>query len=138
MAEKVWAALANEMAQTAAEKGQPVVAVLGGRHASSGVVFAKDAIVTASHTVRRDDEIAVITAPGVATRARVVGRDPGTDVAVLRLEQPIEAGPARWGETSKLRVGEFVLALARSRRGNVVASSGIISGLILERWRTWR
>jgi S1-C subfamily serine protease len=138
MAEKIWAALANELAQTAAEKGQSVVAVQGGRHASSGVVFAKDAIVTASHTVKRDDEIAVITSPGTATRARVAGRDAGTDLAVLRLEQPLEAGLARWANTSKLRVGEFVLALARSRRGNVVASSGIVSGLIHDRWRTWR
>lgn len=138
MAEKIWAALAHELAQTAAEKGQSVVAVQGGRHASSGVVFAKDAIVTASHAVKRDDEIAVITAPGVATRASVAGRDPGTDVAVLRMEQPMEAGPARWGDASKLRVGEFMLALARSRRGNVVASSGIVSGLIPEPWRTWR
>jgi S1-C subfamily serine protease len=138
MATNIWASLANEMAQAAAEKGQSVVAVQGGRHVSSGVVFAKDAIVTASHAMKREDEIAIITAPGIATRARLAGRDPGTDVAVLRLDQPSEAVPAHWGDAGKLRVGEFVLALARSRRGNVVASSGIVSGLIPEPWRTWR
>lgn len=138
MVEKIWAALSNELAETTTEAGKSVVAVHGRRHPSSGVVFAPDAIVTASHTVKRDDEIAIITAPGVSARARVAGRDPGTDLAVLRLDQPIGEGVARWGDASRLRVGDFVLALGRSWRGNVVASSGIISGLIQAPWRTWR
>ena len=40
--------------------------------------------------------------------------------------------------TTSLRVGELVLALARTRRGHIVASSGILSGLISGPTRTWR
>ncbi len=57
---------------------------------------------------------------------------------VLRLQQPIDAPIARWASTANLRVGELVLALARTRRGHIVASSGILSGLISGPMRTWR
>ena len=101
-------------------------------------MIAKDAVVAASHAVRRDDEITVITAPGQKLSARVAGRDPSTDLVVLRLQQPIDAPAVRWASTSNLRVGELVLALARTRRGHIVASSGILSGLINGPMRTWR
>ncbi|HLJ88792.1 MAG TPA: trypsin-like peptidase domain-containing protein [Candidatus Angelobacter sp.] len=138
MAENVWKSLANQLAQTSEETGKSVVSVYGRRHPSSGIIWSKDAVVTASHSLRRDEDITVILSPGQKTTARVAGRDPGTDLAVLRLQSPIEAPAARWGDASKLRVGELVLALARSWRGNVVASSGVISGLIHGPWRTWR
>ena len=136
--ENIWAKLSNEIAEVSAAAGKSVVAVQGTRHASSGIMIAKDAIVAASHAVRRDDEIAVITAPGQKVSARVSGRDPSTDLAVLRLQEPIDAPVARWGVTANLRVGELVLALARTRRGHIVASSGILSGLIGGPMRTWR
>jgi S1-C subfamily serine protease len=101
-------------------------------------VIANDAVVAASHAVRRDDEITVVTARGQRLTARVSGRDPGTDLVVLRLLQPIEAPVARWASTVNLRVGELVLALGRTRRGHVVASTGILSGLITGPMRTWR
>ena len=136
--EKIWATLARELADATAEAGKSVVGIHGARHFSSGIVIAKDAVVAADHAVRRDDEITVVTAPGQTLAARVAGRDPGTDLAVLRLQAPVDAPAARWGSTSGLRVGELALALARTRRGNVVASSGIISGLINAPLRTWR
>ncbi len=136
--ENIWAKFSNEIAEVSAAAGKSVVAVQGTRHASSGIVIAKDAVVAASHAVRRDDEITVITAPGQKFSARVNGRDPSTDLVVLRLHQPIEAPSARWASTSALRVGELVLALARTRRGHIVASSGILSGLISGPMRTWR
>jgi S1-C subfamily serine protease len=136
--EKVWATLARELADASAEGGKSVVGVHGARHFSSAIVIAKDAVVAANHAVRRDDEITIVTAPGQTAAARVAGRDPGTDLAVLRLQAAIDAPVARWGSTANLRVGELVLALARTRRGNVVASSGIVSGLINTPLRTWR
>ena len=137
MAENIWALLSNHFAETAATAGKSVVAVHGRRHPSSGVLWSGDAVVTASHALRRDDDISVVTGPGISTQARVAGRDPSTDLAVLRLEQPVQGTPARWGDTSKLRVGELVLALGRTWRGNIVASSGVVSGL-MGPWRTWR
>ncbi len=136
--EKVWAALANELANVSAEAGKSIVGVHGARHFSSAIMIAKDAVLAASHAVRRDDEITVVTAPGERAAARVAGRDPGTDLAVLRLQQPLDAPVARWASTANLRVGELVVALARTRRGHIVASSGIISGLINGPMRTWR
>ena len=136
--ENIWSKLSNDLAEVSAAAGKSVVAVQGTRHPSSGIVIAKDAVVAASHAVRRDDEISVITAPGQRLSARVTGRDPSTDLVVLRLQQPLDAPPVRWASTSNLRVGEFVLALARTRRGHIVASSGILSGLINGPMRTWR
>jgi S1-C subfamily serine protease len=138
MAENIWAALSEQLAEASARVGQSVVAVHGGRHVSSGIIFNKDSVVAASHTLRRDEDIMVVTAPGTSVSARVAGRDPSTDLALLRLQQPATVAAPRWGDTSKLRVGELVLALARTRRGNIVASSGILSGLINGGWRTWR
>ena len=136
--EKIWTQLSNDLADISAATGKSVVAVHGTRHPSSGIVIAKDAVVAASHAVRRDDEITVITAPGQKLSARVAGRDPSTDLVVLRLQQPVDAPVARWASTATLRVGELVLALARTRRGHIVASSGVLSGLINGPMRTWR
>ena len=136
--ENIWNKLSNELANVSAAAGKSVVAVHGTLHPSSGIVIAKDAVVTASHAVRRNDNISVTSSPGEKLSARVSGRDPSTDLVVLHLQQPIDAPAIRWASTSSLRVGEFVLALARTRRGHVVASSGIISGLINGPMRTWR
>jgi S1-C subfamily serine protease len=136
--ENIWAKLSNELAEVSAGVGKSVVGVHGTRHPSSGIVITADAVVAASHAVRRDDEITVVTAPGQSLSARVSGRDPSTDLVVLRLEHAVDVPVARWASTSNLRVGELVLALARTRRGHVVASSGILSGLINAPMRTWR
>src|SRR5713101_4867882 len=106
MAENIWAALSNQLAEASASVGQSVVAVHGGRHVSSGIVFTKDSVVAASHALRSDEDITVVIAPGTSVSARVAGRDPGTDLALLRLQEPTTVAPPRWGDTSNLRVGE--------------------------------
>src|SRR5207247_8985954 len=68
-------------------------------------------------------------APGRSVLARLIGRDRGTDIALLKLDQDIEMQPAQFGSTQELAVGEFTVAVARTRLGNIVASAGIISGL---------
>jgi S1-C subfamily serine protease len=136
--ENIWTKLSNELAEVSAAAGKSVVAVHGTRHPSSGIVIGKDTVVAASHAIRRDDEITVVTAPAQKLSARVSGRDPGTDLVVLRLQQAIDTPSVRWASTASLRVGELVLALARTRRGHVVASSGILSGLINGPMRIWR
>jgi S1-C subfamily serine protease len=135
--ENIWSKLSNDLAEVSAAVGRSVVAVQGTRHPSSGIVISKDTVVAASHAVRRDDEITIITSPGQKLSARVAGRDPSTDLVVLRLQQTIDVPAIRWASTSGLRVGELVLALARTRRGHIVASSGILSGLIHGPMRTW-
>jgi hypothetical protein len=65
------------------------------------------------------------------------GIDRGTDTAVLKLDAGIQAPPAQFGSAAALAVGEFTVAVGRTRRGNIVASSGIVSGLMSE-WRVAR
>src|SRR5262249_60213882 len=86
----------------------------------------------------RGEEARVVLPNGARIASRVAGRDPGTDLAVLRLERPVEFAQPRWATGTKLRIGELTLAVARSWRGNIVASSGIISGLMPGPWRTRR
>ncbi len=136
MAESIWRTLSNELAETAGTVGRSVVALHGRRHPSSGILWNTESVVTASHALRRDEDITVVLAPGSKTAGRIAGRDPGTDLAVVRLQEKVDAPVLNWGDSSGLRVGELVLALGRSWRGNVVASSGVISGL-MGSWRTW-
>src|SRR5579872_1608207 len=137
MAENILAAFSNQLTETVAAVGKSVVTVHGRRHPSSGILFTSDSMVTSSHALRREEDIAITLGPGLETTARLAGRDPGTDLAVLRLAEPVITQLPRWAESSGLRVGEFVLALARTWRGNIVASSGILSGVIDSPWRTW-
>ncbi len=137
MSEKIWQTLANELAQSAEEAGKSVVAVRGRRHPSSGVLLGGDAIVTVNHALHGEDEIGVVLGPDQRVTAKVAGRDPGTDLAVLRLAEPVTASAPRWA-AGKPRVGELTVALGRTWRGNIVASSGILSGVIDSPWRTWR
>src|SRR5579864_1265001 len=137
MAENIWAALSRELADATATAGKSVVAVHGRRHPSSGILWTSDSVVTANHALRRDEDISVVIASGQSVAARMIGRDSGTDLAVLRLQQPVPGDRAQWGDASKLRIGELVLAVGRTWRGNIVSSSGVVSGL-MGRWRTWR
>jgi S1-C subfamily serine protease len=137
MAENIWAVLSGQLADTADSAGKSVVAVHGRRHPSSGILLNNDTVVTANHALRRDDDITVILAPERKTAARLIGRDPSTDLALLHLQEPASTPAPQWGDASKLRVGNLVMALGRTWRGNIVASSGIVSGL-MGPWRTWR
>jgi S1-C subfamily serine protease len=103
------------------------------RHPASGIVWsAEGVIVTANHVVQRDDEIGVGLDDGSVVQATLVGRDPTTDIAVLRVEGS-DLQPAFWAAEEKIRVGEMVLALGRPGL-SVEASLGIISAL----GGTWR
>jgi len=102
---------------------------------ASGIQWRKGVIVTAEHAVRRADEVSVIVEPGKTVPASLAGRDASTDLAVLKIGDTQALSVPEFAESTKL--GHLVLALGRSWRGNLVASSGIIGGLAGE-WRTWR
>ncbi len=104
------------------------------RWPSSGVVWSTDGtIVTASHSVEDEDEIEVALPDGTTLEATLAGRDPGTDLAVLKVAASGLARPA-WLEPDALRVGHLVLAVSRPGR-TARASSGIVSALS-DAWRT--
>jgi S1-C subfamily serine protease len=132
-----WSKLSEEITGAVERTGNTVVAVHGRhRHASSGVVWRPDVVVTADHTIRRDGELAVIFHGGKSVAANIVGRDATTDIAVLRLSAPGKLPNVAFAEPAEIKVGSLVVAVARSRRGNLVASSRILSGL-MGAWRTW-
>src|SRR5258708_3174511 len=106
MTQKIWNTLSTELAQSAEEAGRSVVAVLGWRHPASGVLLSRDAIVTVDHAVRHEGVITVVVAPGERVAAHVAGRDSGTDLAVLRLQQPVKAAQPRWSTVFNLRIAE--------------------------------
>jgi S1-C subfamily serine protease len=133
-----WQKLSEEISGVIERAGKSIVAVDGrSGHTSSGIVWRRDAILTAAHAIRHDANIGVIFASGRSALARLAGRDRGTDIALLKLDKDIEMQPAQFGNTTSLSVGDFNVAVARTRRGNIVASAGIISGLMGE-WQVTR
>jgi len=133
-----WQQLSKEISEVVEGAGKSVVAVDGrSGHTSSGIVWRRDLILTAAHAIRHDANIGVILGPGRSVPARLAGRDRGTDIALLRLDQELEMQPAQLGKTPSLSIGEIAVAVARTRRGNIVASAGIISGLMGE-WQVAR
>lgn len=134
----MWQQFSKEISDIVDNAGKSIVAVDGrSGHTSSGIVWRPDTILTAAHAIRHEASIGVVFGPGNSVTARLVGRDRGTDIAVLKLDQEIKAQPAQFGETKSLSVGQLAVAVARTRRGNIVASAGIISGLMGE-WQVAR
>ena len=96
------------------------------RYAASGIVYAEDLVLTADHVVTREDDIKVILPDGKEIRADLAGRDPGSDLALLRIPEKILI-PA---ETSgNVKVGQLVLALGRPNSNGVQASWGIVTAI---------
>lgn len=119
----------NTLADAAERGGASVVRVEARRRmAASGIVWnAEGVIVTANHVVRQDEGISLGLADGSSVAATLVGRDPTTDIAVLKAEATGLAAPA-WVRSDGLRVGSLVLALGRPGQ-SVQATLGVISAL---------
>jgi len=137
-----WLALSQCLAAGVERVSSSVVAIdARPRVRTSGVVWRPGIVVSTDHTIRRDEEITVTLGDGRSLPAALVGRDAGTDLAVLRVEDgdaASEQGSAQISDAAELRVGHVVLAVGRPdpERG-VSASFGIIS-LLGDKWRTWR
>lgn len=128
--------LSNQLAATVEQAGAAVVGInSNARSAASGVHWRPGVIVTAEHALRRDDEIRVTTASGEELKAELAGRDPGTDLAVLKVAgfNALTATTA----TGAIQAGSLALALGRSRINGLTASLGIVSSAGGP-WQTWR
>jgi S1-C subfamily serine protease len=126
--------LSEALAGNVESAGHSVVRVDGRRRLpASGVVWSEDGVVvTANHVLKRDTKLIVGLADGRELEANLVGRDPGADLAVLRIESG-DLVPTEWAKAG-LQVGHLVLALGRPGR-TVQATLGIISALG-DSWRT--
>lgn len=121
--------LSDAMA-TAVEAIRPSMVSVNARRRlpATGIVFAGNGvIVTANHVVERDEELTITAQDGTTYEARLVGRDPQNDLAVLQVEADLPA--VTWGENESLKVGNLVLALGKPGE-DVQATLGVVSGLV--------
>lgn len=99
------------------------------RSLGSGVIADPNGyIITNNHVVAKADEIKVLLSDKRELKAKVVGTDPKTDVAVIKVEaQTLPIIP--WADSDKLQVGEYVLAIGNPFGLNQTVTMGIISAV---------
>lgn len=125
--ENLLSALSEGMAEAVAQSGAGTVTVDARRRLpATGVVYGSDLVLTADHVVEREEDIRVWRPDGAEAAADLVGRDPGSDLAVLR----VDGGALSTAEVAESgRVGQLVLALGRPSPGEIQASLGIVSAI---------
>jgi len=95
----------------------------------SGVILSDEGhIITNNHVIADADAIQVLLHDGRSAAALVVGSDPATDLAVLKIDLP-QLSPATLGNSDEARVGDIVLAIGNPYGFGHSVSQGIISGL---------
>lgn len=118
----------NELASLVESSGLSVLAVHGRpRFNSSGVHWSPGVVVTAEHTVRQDENIFVTSGDGKKLPAEVAGRDPGTDLAVLRVKDLAIPIASKSDDTGH-RAGSLVVVAGRNK-DSVNAGVGVISSV---------
>src|SRR4051812_21294879 len=106
--------LSSDLADVVQTAGASIVRVEARRRMpASGVIWSADGlIVTSHHVVERNDNIKIGLPDGKSVSATLVGRDPSTDIAVLRA-QASGLTAAEWSDSDSVRVGHLVLAIGR-------------------------
>ncbi len=126
--------LSREIAELVGRLSPSVVRVDGRRgRPASGIIWADNLVLTADHVIEQDEIL--VTGPPTTVKASVVGRDPGTDLALLKTEGLREA-PAARGRSADVRHGHIVLALGGGIAERQV-TLGIVSGFSGQ-YRSWR
>src|SRR3977135_3936012 len=128
--------LSNALAETTASAAANVVAVHAeARGSASGVVWCPGIIVTAEHALRRDEDIHATLPDGRVVPATLAGRDPSTDLAVLKCAEASTA-VSTFGDATALKPGSITLVVGRTRASGPVAALGVVSLVAAER-KTW-
>jgi S1-C subfamily serine protease len=118
-------AFSSQLADVVAGVAPAVVQVQNRRRPLSGLVFAKDLVVTTARVLERDEHVRVRTGDGGTADAEVAGWDPSTSLVVLRVAN-LAATPAVRADAAS-RVGEMAVAIARSWSNAVTATAGLVS-----------
>jgi len=106
-----------------------VVSIRAGMGGGTGIVWSEDGyIVTANHVVHRAHSVKVGLGDGSQVDGKVVGRDPYSDVALLKIEAE-SLKPVAVGDSENINVGELVIALANPFNSRPAATSGIVTGV---------
>ena len=127
------AAVSDALAAVVAGAAPSVVRVEARKRGNaSGVAWSADGLVLASdHTVQRDDDLRVGLPSGDVVGAELVGRDPTTDLALLRTDAALT--PPTWAEPDALGVGSLVLSVGRHD-----ADAQTALGVVTRRGGPWR
>ncbi len=126
--------LSEKLSALAEQGGQSVVRVDARRAPSSGVVWSADGIVlTADHNLERDENLEVALPDGRIVAAEVVGRDPTTDLAALRVSAQGLAAPS-WSELDGLKAGHLLLGLTRPGKSLRVGLG--LAARVADSWRS--
>jgi S1-C subfamily serine protease len=128
--------LSNALAQATERAASSAVAVhTESRGSASGIIWRAGIIVTAEHALRRDEEIQLTLPDSRVVAATLIGRDPSTDLAVLKCPDA-SADVAALGDVAALKPGSLTLVVGRTRASGPVAALGVVSLIVPER-RTW-
>jgi len=134
------AAWSEQLASAVEMAGQHVVALQNANNTfAAGILWphAEGAVVvTADHALHQQELRAVVLPDGREVAASVAGRDPGTDIAVVRLAEAVIAPELQHGQ-QVWKPGHLALAVGRSSEAGLTASMGIVS-VAAGQWRTWR
>jgi S1-C subfamily serine protease len=129
--------LSTDLADATALAARSVVAVHARRRIpASGVLWRPGLVVATHHTVHKDEDVVVTLDDGTRARGTVAGRDPATDLCVLRLEGELAGAEPATLAPDPLRVGQLVLAVGRPGP-EVTAALGAVSA-VGPAWRTWQ
>ena len=122
-------ALSEELAAVVQRAGECVVAVHARpRFDSSGVHWKPGIIVTADHAIRRDEDIRITAANGRSYATELAGRDPGTDLAVLRVKD-LDAPTLTASNNGTPPPGSILLAVGRSKDSASAVAAAIFASI---------
>ena len=128
--------LSDALAQVTERAAPSAVAVhTEARGSSSGIIWRPAIVVTAEHALRRDEEIQITLPDGRVAPASLAGRDPSTDLAVLKCADAT-ASVAEVGDAVAAKPGALALVVGRTRVSGPVAALGVVSLVAPER-KTW-
>jgi S1-C subfamily serine protease len=128
MSKNVLVELSEAMAEAVDTAGKSTVMVNARRRMpASGILYANDLVLTADHIVEREEDIKIVLGDGSEKSATLGGRDPGSDLAVLKVNG--STGSVAVMTKTPGRVGQIVLALGRPTTEGIQASLGTISAV---------
>jgi serine protease Do len=109
-------------------KGEPDPKVASVALGSGFIIDPTGYVVTDDHVVENAEAVTVVAQDASEYPARIVGRDPLTDLALLKIDGAPPLPQVRWGDSDAARVGDWVVAIGSPFGLDNTVSSGIISG----------
>jgi len=94
---------------------------------SGFIIDADGLVVTNNHVIEEADEIKVILSDNTILEAEVIGRDPKVDLALLKVEADKPLPTVKWGDSDKMRVGDWSVAIGNPFGIGVTVTAGIVS-----------